>query len=97
MNLLPPMVAGGFPEMSYTTRGDARYLVDDLAAHFVKKFIRQLRPPRGHEIYGFNGAQGHDVFVGTVIPYNLDRFDRQEYGEGLTDTIGKDQRLLMLE
>ena len=43
----------------------------------------------GHEIDGFNRAQGDHVIIAATVAHDADRSDRQEHGEGLAGAIVK--------
>src|ERR1700712_3104187 len=67
--------------------GDAFDLVDDAPADGFQQFVRQVRPTCGHEVDGFDGAQGHDPGVTTAITYHAHRFHRLEHHERLADLV----------
>ena len=46
-----------------------------------------MRPAGGHEVDGFDGAEGHHVFVTTGVADDTDGFDREEDGEGLAGFV----------
>ena len=52
-----------------------------------EKFVRQPRPPRGHEIDRLDGAQGDHVVVTAAVPHDPDRPDGQEHRKGLADPV----------
>ena len=45
--------------------------------------MRQLGPLRRHEIDCLNCPQGDHIFVGSSVPHDAHRFDRQKNGECL--------------
>ena len=46
-----------------------------------------MRPTRGHEVDGLDGAQRYDVFVAAGVADDADGFDRQKGGEGLAGFV----------
>src|SRR5580692_7872694 len=66
---------------------DALYFVDDSSGDTGQNLIRNSDPVRGHAILAFDDAERNAVFVGSLIPHDADRADRQEHRERLPDLI----------
>src|SRR6478735_4171915 len=66
---------------------DALYLVDDSSGNTGQDLIRDSDPVRSHTVLAFDDAERNAVFVGSLIPHDADRADRQKHRERLPDLI----------
>ena len=62
---------------------DAFDLVDDAARADIEQLVGQVRPARGHEIHGLDGAQRDHGLVAAAVAGDADGLHRQEHGESL--------------
>ena len=81
------MVAGGFDEMSYTTRlipwtSLVIRLETDASSSGWKP-----RPVRRHRVDGAHAAKRDGVLVGALVAHHADALDGQEDREGLPDLV----------
>ncbi len=75
---------------------DAADLVDDAARDGAENFVRQAAPVGGHEVLGFDRADGDGVVVGAAIAHHAHGLDGEERGKdlaGLAVEIGGDDLL----
>jgi len=77
--------AGGLPVTSYTTREipSTSLTMRDEAQHLV----RQVRPAGGHEVDGFDSADGNHVLVATAVAHDADAGDGQIGRKCLADLV----------
>jgi hypothetical protein len=81
------IVAGGLPEMSYTTREIPGTSLTMRCVTPVEKFVRQPRPARRHEIDGLHRTQRNHIVVAPPVAHHADRAHRQEHRERLADLV----------
>jgi len=61
----------------------ASHFVDDAAADASEDVVRNASPVGGHEVLGFDGADGDGAFVGTAIAHHAHALHGQKHGKNL--------------